>query len=130
MTHQIQNIAPFALIHSITSSGDIGSGMLPGRVNGAHPATSTLSSKLLNTQERYLYMRHADATLASDYRKSIRKELENCRDILKEGEGKLLPTYRWDSAVNSGHLKLLKFDEVNMLSEIYHRINRYTLLYL
>jgi hypothetical protein len=61
--------------------------------------------------------RNAKIKLLTD----IRKELARCSDLLV-GQGKLVPTDLWKSAVSSGSLKLIPHDRKFDLASIYFRI--------
>ena len=54
----------------------------------------------------------------------MKEELKNCQDLLT-GQGNLLPTVMWNSAISSGDIGLLSFADRTKLSSLYFEIDNY-----
>ncbi len=57
-------------------------------------------------------------------KQNFKSELINCISLLS-GKGNLIPTTMWISAINTGDLRLLPFNDKARLSSIYFEIENY-----
>ena len=74
----------------------------------------------------YIYQKYNTNEDKKKFKNMIRSELEQCVNVLKLDNVQLLPVDRWNSAVNSGALKLFNVEnELISLSMDYYRINNY-----
>jgi hypothetical protein len=71
-----------------------------------------------------LYGWYKDTQNENKLKESLRGELEKCLALLT-GQGNLLPIMMWNSAVTSGDVKLLSYDERNQLSGVYFEIENH-----
>jgi len=71
-----------------------------------------------------LYSWYKDTQNENKLKESLRSELEKCLALLT-GQGNLLPTMMWNSAVTSGDVKLLSYNERTQLSGFYFEIENH-----
>jgi len=71
-----------------------------------------------------LYGWYRDSQNEKKLKESLRSELERCLALLT-GKGNLLPVMMWNSAVSSGDVKLLSYDERTQLSGVYFEIENH-----
>ena len=71
-----------------------------------------------------LYSWYRDSQNEKKLKESLRSELERCLALLT-GKGNLLPVMMWNSAVTSGDVKLLSYDERTQLSGVYFEIENH-----
>jgi hypothetical protein len=70
------------------------------------------------------YDKYKSSQERSKLKQNIKSELEHCITLLS-GKGNLIPNSMWNSAISSGDIALLSFDDRSKLSLLYFEINNH-----
>ena len=84
----------------------------------------TLAGILIGFGLDRTYTGYKDRKHKKELKVNLKEELNNCQDLLT-GQGNLLPTVMWNSAISSGDIGLLSFADRTKLSSLYFEIDNY-----
>jgi hypothetical protein len=84
----------------------------------------TLAGILIGFGLDRTYTGYKDRKQKQELKVNLREELKNCQDLLT-GQGNLLPTVMWNSAISSGDIGLLSFADRTKLASFYFQIDNH-----
>jgi hypothetical protein len=71
-----------------------------------------------------LYTGYKDRKHRRELKVNLKEELKKCQELLT-GQGNLLPTVMWNSAISSGDIGLLSFGDRTKLSSLYFELDNH-----